>query len=265
MKRVDLVKVEHNVKIGDKCEYIEPNVTEDSIFYADGEAIGFYLTKMPEKMCKLADLANKELRSENVPKTEMSRGPQGNKKDKLERLKIGKELVVQFSAILGGVPPKPHMRRPYATISSVHGVKTAQTFIKAMLLLAKESEQLIKEIIPSQYEKQVELFKDVPEKWRFANLFTSSISNYNISAPFHRDTGNIVGAVNVIICKKFNSKGGDLHIPDYGATIGQQDNSILVYPAWRNVHGVTPILPTLEGGYRNSLVFYPLKAFIGIE
>ena len=265
MKRIDLIKVEHNVKIGDKCEYIEPNVTEDSIFYADGEPIGFYLTKMPDKMCKLADLANKELRSENVPKTEMSRGPQGNKKDKLERLKIGKELVVQFSAILGGVPPKPHMRRPYATISSVHGVKTAQTFIKAMLLLAKESEQLIKEIIPIQYEKQVELFKDVPEKWRFANLFTSSISNYNISAPFHRDTGNIVGAVNVIICKKFNSKGGDLHIPDYGATIGQQDNSILVYPAWRNVHGVTPILPTLEGGYRNSLVFYPLKAFVGIE
>jgi hypothetical protein len=265
MKRIDLIKVEHNVKIGDKCAYIEPNITEDSIFYADGEAIGFYLTKMPEKMCKLADLANKELRSNNVPKTEMSRGPQGNKKDKLERLKIGKELVVQFSAILGGVPPKPHMRRPYATISSVHGVKTAETFIKAMLLLAKESEQLIKEIIPTQYEKQVELFKDVPEKWRFANLFTSSISNYNISAPFHRDTGNIVGAVNVIICKKFNSKGGDLHIPDYGATIGQRDNSILVYPAWRNVHGVTPILPTLEGGYRNSLVFYPLKAFVGIE
>jgi hypothetical protein len=134
-----------------------------------------------------------------------------------------------------------------------------------MLLLAKESEQLIKEVLPMQYVKQVELFKDVPEKWRFANLFTSSISNYNISAPFHRDTGNIVGAVNVIICKKFNSKGGDLHIPDYGATIGQRDNSILVYPAWRNVHGVTPILPTLEGGYRNSLVFYPLKAFVGIE
>jgi hypothetical protein len=73
MKRVDLIKVEHNVKIGDKCEYIEPNVTEDSIFYADGEPIGFYLTKMPEKMCKLADLANKEFRSKNVPKSLMAR------------------------------------------------------------------------------------------------------------------------------------------------------------------------------------------------
>ena len=132
-------------------------------------------------------------------------------------------------------------------------------------MLANESEQLIKEILPQQYEKQIELFKQVPDKWKFGNLFTSSISNYNISAPFHRDTGNIAGAVNVIICKKLNSKGGDLHIPDYNATIGQQNNSILVYPAWRNVHGVTPIIPTHEGGYRNSLIFYPLKAFVGLN
>lgn len=256
MKRVDLIKVEHNVKIGDKCEYIEPNIIEDSIFYADGEPIGFYLTKMPEKMCKLADLANKELRTKNVPKSEMKRSSGFINKN---------NNVLQYSAILGSIPPKPHMQRPYASISSVHSFKTAQTFIKAMLLLAKEAEQLIKEFLPTQYEKQIVLFEEVAEKWRFANLFTSSISNYNISAPFHRDNGNIVGAVNVIICKKFNSKGGDLHIPDYGATIGQQDNSILVYPAWRNVHGVTPILPTLEGGYRNSLVFYPLKAFVGLE
>ena len=188
MKRIDLIEVKHDRKIGEVCEYIEPNVTEDSIFYVDGEPIGFYLTKMPEKMCKLSDLADKEFRSNNVPKSKMNRGT----------------------------------------------------------------------------KKQAELFKDVKEEWRFGNLFTSSISNYNISAPFHRDNANIKGAVNVIICKKHNSKGGDLHVPDYGATIGQQDNSILVYPAWRNLHAVTPILPTYEDGYRNSLIFYPLKAFKGI-
>jgi len=257
MKRIDLIQQKHEVKIGDICGTIEPNITEDCIFYADGEPIGFYLTKMPEKMCKLADLANAELRSKNVPKTVMDRKtPLGN----------GEYLVVsQYSTILGGCPPKPHMRRPYPSISSVHSVKTAQIFIKAMLLLAKESEQLIKELLPKQYEKQIELFKDVPENWRFGNLFTSSISNYNIPAPFHKDNANIVGAVNVIICKQKNAKGGDLHVPDYNATIGQVDNSILVYPAWRNMHGVTPIIPTHEGGYRNSLVFYPLKAFVGLK
>ena len=263
MKRIDLVQIEHNRKIGEACEYIEPNVTEDCIFYADNEPVGFYLIKMPKKMCKLADLANAELRSKSVPKTVMTRQiPDGTNENGTYKYK---NVVDQYSTIIGSVPPKPHMRRNYKTISSFHGIKTAQTFIKAMLLLAKESEQLIKELLPKQYEQQIELFKDVPDEWRFGNLFTSSISNYNISAPFHRDTGNIVGAVNVIICKKFNSKGGDLHIPDYNATIGQQDNSILVYPAWRNVHGVTPIIPTFEGGYRNSLVFYPLKAFKGLK
>jgi hypothetical protein len=262
MKRIDLIEVQHNRKIGGICEYIEPNVLEDCIFYADGEPIGFYLTKMPENMCKLADLSNAELQSKKVPKTEMQRPKM------LGFDKNGKGIVdrscKQFSTILGAIPPKPHMKRNYKNISSVHSVKTAETFIKAMLMLAKESEELIKEILPKQYEQQKELFKQVPDKWKFGNLFTSSISNFNISAPFHRDAGNIIGAVNVIICKKFNSKGGDLHIPDYNATIGQQDNSILVYPAWRNMHGVTPIIPTFDGGYRNSLVFYPLKAFVNI-
>lgn len=263
MKRIDLIKIDHNVKIGYVCEYIEPNITEDCIFYADNEPIGFYMTKMPDKMCKLANLANLELLSNKVPKTKMNRATLDGYNEK-----TGKGIykyVSQFSTILGSCAPKPHMRRPYASISSVHSVKSAEIFIKAMILLAKESELLIKNILPQQYEKQVEVFNDVLDKWRFGNLFTSSISNYNISAPFHRDTANIVGAVNVIICKKHNSKGGDLNVPDYGATIGQQDNSILVYPAWRNVHGVTPIIPTHEGGYRNSLIFYPLKAFKGLD
>lgn len=264
MKRIDLIPVQHNVKIGDKCEFKEPNITEDCIFYDNGEPIGFYLTKMPEKMCKLADLANAEFKSKRVPKSLMTRRTGDGIDEKTGKYKYKNE-VEQLSCIIGSCPPKPHMSRPYPTISSVHQNKTAQTFIKSMLILANESENLIKQILPKQYEQQIKLLKDVPNKWKFGNIFTSSISNYNISAPFHKDTKNIVGAVNVIICKKLNSKGGDLHVPDYNATIGQQDNSILVYPAWKNIHGVTPIIPTHEGGYRNSLVFYPLKAFVGLN
>lgn len=261
MKRIDLVQIQHSVQIGDVCGVIEPNITEDSIFYYDGEPIGFYIRdigKYSEKAAKLASLANFELRSKNVPKSTMKRSSgfgDGNK---------DKE-VLQYSTILGSVPPKPHMRRPYPTISSVHQVKTAQTFIKAMLMLCLESEKIIKQITPNIYEKQKEIIeKNVDQKWRFGNLFTSSISNYNIPAAFHRDAGNIVGCVNVIIAKKENATGGNTTVPDYGATMDSCDNSMLVYPAWRNVHGVTPIIPTFEGGYRNSLVFYPLKAFVGI-
>ena len=43
MKRVDLVKIEHNIKIGDKCGEITPNITEDSVFYEDGKIVGFFI------------------------------------------------------------------------------------------------------------------------------------------------------------------------------------------------------------------------------
>lgn len=261
MNHIELKQIAHNVQIGDVCGIIEPNVKEDSIFLVDGEAIGFYIrdiAKYSEKAAKLASLANFELRSKNVPKSTMKRSSgfgDGNKEKE----------VLQYSTIIGSVPPKPHMRRPYPTISSVHQVKSAQTFIKAMLMLCAESEQIIKQITPHVYERQKEIIeKNVAKKWRFGNLFTSSISNYNISAPFHRDTGNIVGCVNIIIAKKENATGGNTTVPDYGATMDSCDNSMLVYPAWKNVHGVTPIVPTHEGGYRNSLVFYPLKAFVNL-
>lgn len=252
MERFDLELQQHTVKIGDECGNITPNVTEDCIFFSEGKPIGFFLKSLPLKMGKISDLANHELLSKNVPKSLMKRSS-GLHNDEKE--------VLQYSTILGSIPPKPHMRRPYPTISSVHSVATAKTFIKAMLMLVREAENLIKEILPEQYEKQIELFKNVPEQWRFGKIFTSSISNYNISAPFHKDNANIKDTVNVIITKRRNSSGGNLHVPDYGATIDQCDNSILVYPAWRNVHGVTPINPTYKDGYRNSLIFYPLKAF----
>ena len=263
MKNLHLEKVGHNIKSGDKCATIGPNVTEDTIFYDEsGEAVGFFMRQIPQKMQNLVNIANQELLSERVPKQEMSRGPQGSKKDKAKRAREGVNLVTQHSTILGAVPPKPHMRRNYPTISSVHRHKSARVFIKAMLLTAIESEKLICEKTPQIYERQKNIFdQTVPKKWRFGNLFTSSISNFNIAAQYHRDTANLKGCVNVIITKRENAHGGNLTIPDYGATIDSCDNSILVYPAWRNLHGVTPIQATKKNGYRNSLVFYPLKAF----
>jgi len=249
MKRIDLIELEHSVKVGDECDYIEPNVTEDSLFYADDELVGFFIRdirKHSEKLHKLINIADIELRSERVPKQMMKRT----------------SGVMQYSTILGAVAPKPHMRRPYPTISSVHSSTTAKTFVKAMSLAAKESEQLVKKLAPNIHERQMKVFEKVPGKWKFGKMFTSSISNYNIAAPYHRDTANLVGCVNVIICKRQNSKGGCTTIPDYGVTVDSCDNSMLVYPAWRNVHGVTPIVPLADGGYRNTLVFYPLKAFL---
>lgn len=246
MKEIELLQVKHDIKVGDVCGELAPTIVEDCVFMADGEPVGFFLRQMPEKASKLASLANSELRSDRVPKTAMVRA----------------SGVEQFSCIIGGVPAKPHMRRPYNSVSSVHGKPTAKNFIKAMNLLALEAEKIIEKIMPAQYERQKAIFSRVDDKYKVGSMFTSSISNYNISAPFHRDTANIKHTVNVIITKRKNSTGGNLCVPDYDAVIDQCDGSLLVYPAWRNVHGVTPIIPTIEGGYRNSLVFYPLGAFL---
>jgi len=258
MIKIELKTLKHDKKVGMKCENIKPNITEDTMFLENGKVIGFYIrdmSKYSKTANQLADIADKELRSNRVPKTEMRRssGLLEQNKDKEVR---------QYSTILGGVAPKPHMRRDYPSVSSVHGVKTAQTFVKAMVMLAKESENIIKDLMPEQYEIQKKLIEEYcPKKYRFTDLFTSSISNFNISANYHVDNANIKGCVNVIIAKRKDSTGGNTNVPDYDATIDSCDNSMLVYPAWRNLHGVTPIIPTASGGYRNTLVFYPLSGF----
>lgn len=263
MKKINLIQQQHNVQIGDICGHIEPNVKEDSIFYFDGEPIGFYIKEIQGKLKQYIEIANTELLSDRVPKSVMDRKRPLGEDENGKRQYL---VVSQYSTIIGSCPPKPHMRRPYPSMSSVHQVKSAQTFIKAMLLACKEAEEVVREITPNIFERQKNIIEtNIPAKWRFGRLFTSSISNFNIPAPFHRDAGNLEGCVNVIIAKKENATGGNTTVPDYGATLDSSDNSMLVYPAWRNVHGVTPIVPLKEGGYRNSLVFYPLKAFKGLD
>lgn len=52
-----------------------------------------------------------------------------------------------------------------------------------------------------------------------------------------------------------------LTIPGFGAVVGHAGRSMLYYPAWQNEHGATPIRETKAGGYRNTRVLYPLRAF----
>lgn len=264
MKTLNLQLQKHEVKMGQECPYYEPNIKEDTLFLFEGKAVGFYLKKVEGKIVKLLEIANTELLSDRVPKQGTARMPTDGKDEITGKFKY-KNVVLQYATIIGSVPPKPHMKRPYPSISSIHQVKSATNFIKAMLLVEKEGEKLLKEIMPEQYELQKQILAKTDPKWRFGDLFTSSISNFNINANYHRDTGNLENTINFIFTKRNNSTGGSLNVPDFGITVEQADNSLLVYPAWQNIHGVTPIIPTGEGGYRNSLVFYPLRAFENLK
>jgi hypothetical protein len=253
MKTIEINKVTHSSRIGQTCTNLEPNLFEDAIFTENGIPIGFYIRQLPDKARQLLSIANKEFRTKKVPKSAMNRtsGEKGLT-----------EKVQQYSTIIGSVQPRPHMGRPEPRVSSVHQSTSSRTFIKAMMLLAGETLKLIRKYTPELYEEHVRaVTESVPEKWRFAEYFSSSISNYNIAASYHRDAGNVNNSLNVICTKRWMSSGGNLSIPDYDIVVDQSDNSLLVYPAWRNIHGVTPIIPHKEDGYRNSFIFYSLKAF----
>ena len=260
---VTLTPNDNGLKIGDSVPLIEPNVHESCILAdRDGTQVGLFLRELPDDLSNLINIADRELNSKRVPKTTMDRkrplppGPDGKRR----------YLVIsQYSAILGSVPPKPHMRRPYASRSSVHSSKTANAFVKAMNMAGIAAYQLVQDLAPEVsrlHNSKVQ--SRVPEKWRFSKHFSSTISNCNIAAPVHQDHANVKGAINIIITKRRNSTGGNLHVPEFGATFDQVDGSMLVYPAWRNRHGVTPIVPTHQGGYRNSHVWYALDSFASL-
>jgi hypothetical protein len=253
MKIVELIKREHNFKIGDKCPYTEPNILESCYFSLENNIVGFFLKDLPDKLCALCDLANHELRSDRVPKSKMNRGTEKQAKAK------GIEWIEQYSTILGTIPAKPTFKRLEKNHSALHLHKPAKFFIDCMLNICNHSEEILKQYFEKQYNQQVKIFETIEDKWKVGKIFTSSICNYNISAPYHIDHANIKDTVNIIITKRNKAKGGDLNIPDYGLTIDQTNNSMLVFPVWSAMHGVTPIIKQNIFGYRNSLVFYPLK------
>ena len=120
MKKVELIQVEHNIKVGDLCGHKEPNITEDSLFMFEGEPVGFFITQIEGKLKQFIEIANNEFRSDRVPKSIMSRA----------------SGVEQYSTIIGSVPPKPHLRRPYPSISSVQNTKSARTFITPKVIIS---------------------------------------------------------------------------------------------------------------------------------
>jgi hypothetical protein len=264
MKALHLNLVIHVHKRGERCGEMEPNVFEDALLMDGGKPVGFYIasvSKRSEKLSALLALANAEFRSDRVPKILLERADvlEAKYKKGITRKQAMANGTIQQSTIIGSVPPSPLFRRYTPRASNVHGAASAQPFIKSMLMAADIADTIIQEVMPEAHARQLRNIQAVPKELRFGRLWTSSISNYNISAPFHTDNKNLPESLNVIFAKRAGSTGGNLVVPDYGAVFEQPDDSMLVYPAWRNLHGVTPIKPLFPGGYRNSLILYALN------
>lgn len=254
MKEVVLEKREHSYKMGDICPFFKANITEPSLFILDGKPLGFYLKELPDRIQTLLTIADEEFRSNRTLKTKMERGTREQAEAR------GLKQVKQYSSLIGGTPSKEHFMRFYKGVSRNTYRESATLFATSMYALASECEEILKQYLPEQYEYQSSWVQEnVEEPYRIGSMFTSSISNFNIAAPFHQDKANLKASTNIILTRRKDCLGGCLTVPEYGATIEQADMSMLVYPAVSNMHGVTPIVARKKGGYRNSFVFYTLS------
>ena len=73
MKTLKLELTEHDKKIGKRCDFVPPTVTESCVLEYNEKIIGFYLTDLPDKLKQYITIANKEFLSKNVPKSLLER------------------------------------------------------------------------------------------------------------------------------------------------------------------------------------------------
>lgn len=118
-------------------------------------------------------------------------------------------------------------------------------------------------IDPELVERGQRTLADAPvtPDWRLgeAKLWTSGVVNDTAQLPYHRDGFNfpVWSAMPVL---RRGTRGGYLHLPEYGVVLPCADSTVTFFEGYRLVHGVTPITRVkAKQGYRISAVYYALR------
>lgn len=102
--------------------------------------------------------------------------------------------------------------------------------------------------------------EDVLPEWKLGEgkLWTSGSVNHTAQLPYHRDSFNypVWSAMPVL---RRGTRGGHLHIPEYGMVLPCQDSTVSFFLGQGLVHGVTPITKKTDDSYRFSIVYYALR------
>jgi len=116
------------------------------------------------------------------------------------------------------------------------------------------------EHLPDAVERDRATLRPVLPDWRLTeqegSLWTSGVINRDSPMPYHRDGSNFPSwsAMPVI---RHRTRGGHLHLPEYGLTVPCDDSTILYFWGQKYVHGVTPMTPAPRGAaYRFTIVYY---------
>jgi hypothetical protein len=117
--------------------------------------------------------------------------------------------------------------------------------------------EYLRQQLPEVFESDMEKADAVLPEWRMTenSLWTSGVINQSSQLPYHVDGANFDTWSAMPVLRR-GMEGGHLHIPEYDITINCRDGWALWFNGFRYVHGVTPMKPRQDDGYRYTIVFY---------
>lgn len=119
--------------------------------------------------------------------------------------------------------------------------------------------RMLADTFPTIAAADRDTIEQVKPDWRLGETsWTSGIVNQSTDLPYHRDGYNFAVWTAMPVLRR-HMTGGYLHIPEYDVTVESRDGWAVFFPGYHLVHGVTPMRPTRDDGYRYSVVYYALR------
>lgn len=171
------------------------------------------------------------------------------------------------SRTFGYAPRRPVMGRESCQLTSIYG--EAPDIAAVLERYADQFSEWLTTIDPTIVIRDQAALGDVLPEWRMgdAKLWTSGVINDTAQLPYHRDGFNFPTWSAMPVVRR-GTRGGHLHLPEYGLVVPCADATVTYFEGHRYVHGVTPIrrVKSLSTGatkpqdsYRISVVYYALR------
>jgi hypothetical protein len=129
---------------------------------------------------------------------------------------------------------------------------------RALVVWAGRLRAALRAALPEVADHDETQAQRVHPRWRLgaSEPWSSAVVNRTVALPYHRDSYRLPVWSAMPILRRGMS-GGHLHLPEYATTLPCRDGWAVFFPGYALVHGVTPMRPTREGGYRITVVYYP--------
>jgi hypothetical protein len=163
------------------------------------------------------------------------------------------------SRTFGYAPPRPVLQRDGCTLTALS--MDQPDVARTLESYADQFSRIMTDALPDVAEQGRAVLGEVLPSWRLgsAKLWTSGVINDTAQLPYHRDGFNfpVWSAMPVL---RRGTRGGHLHLPEYGLVVPCADATVTFFEGFRWVHGVTPITRVkAKEGYRISVVYYALR------